>query len=270
MTAEQLSCTRACLASWSSRSASSSSSSACGLTDIARHTAWPPNHGRGQWCTSGAPGYAPSGICWMPLVGDGAKHWDPIRRRHNAKGRHAECNRRRSRDGHRESSQCCVHHDELRSDGEPQLLSRWSDSRRVVRSGCGAYRWQNSAVESESASRSDVRVDGRADERVRAELLETNPVARRTQEFFRQSAWTWPPGVLQPRSDRSVRANILLADLRRLGRSEETGEPPLSQQDSSSDSQRCVRPMAERFQLAGGTNWCQPQRRGLAEGRFLR
>jgi hypothetical protein len=35
----------------------------------------------------------------------------------------------------------------LRSDGEPRLLSRWSDSRRVVRSGCRAYRWQNSAGE---------------------------------------------------------------------------------------------------------------------------
>ena len=43
----------------------------------------------------------------MPLVGDGAKHWVPIRRRRNAKGRRADCNRRRSRDGHRESSQRC-------------------------------------------------------------------------------------------------------------------------------------------------------------------
>jgi hypothetical protein len=122
---------------------------------------------------------------------------------------------------------------------------------------------------SESASRSDVRVDGRADEPGRAELSEKNPVARRTQEFFRQSAWTWPPAVLQPRSDRSARANIYWRTCG-LGRGEVTGEPALSPQNSSSDSRRCVRPMAERFQLAGGTNWCQPQRRGLAEGRFSR
>ena len=42
------------------------------------------------------------------LVGDGAKHWDRIRRRRNANRLRAYCNRCRSRDGHRESSQLCV------------------------------------------------------------------------------------------------------------------------------------------------------------------
>jgi hypothetical protein len=35
----------------------------------------------------------------------------------------------------------------LRSEGEPRLLSGWSDSRGEVRSGCRAYSWHYSAGE---------------------------------------------------------------------------------------------------------------------------